>query len=190
MLERVAAPREGIALGAVTTGIGEIRIACTAHAVVAIALPGEELPSVVSHRSDEGRLETMAPYKNQATAALIDQTSEELVAYVAGGLQRFTVPIAPAGSAFQQLVWGAVSEVPYGRTTTYGAVAAALGKPRAARAVGHANGANPLPIIVPCHRLVGHDGSLTGYGGGLTLKRWLLDHERQHLRPWTEHMFV
>ncbi len=85
-----------------------------------------------------------------------------------------------AGTPFQYSVWTALRKIPAGTTTSYGALAARLGKPAATRAVGLANGANPIAIVVPCHRVVGSDGSLTGYGGGLPRKRWLLDHERKH----------
>ena len=85
-----------------------------------------------------------------------------------------------AGTDFQRSVWTALRRIPAGTTTTYGTLAKALGKPAATRAVGLANGANPIAIVVPCHRVVGSDGSLTGYGGGLPRKRWLLDHERTH----------
>ena len=109
-------------------------------------------------------------------ASLADAVAQ-LDAYFAGQRRVFELPLALAGSPFFVRVWEAVSAIPFGETRTYGQVAAALGRPRAARAVGLANGRNPLPIIVPCHRLVGADGARTGYGGGLARKRWLLDHE-------------
>lgn len=84
------------------------------------------------------------------------------------------------GSMFQRRVWAALRRIPIGETTHYGALARAIGSPGAARAVGLANGANPIGVIVPCHRVIGADGSLTGYGGGLDRKRWLLEHERRH----------
>jgi methylated-DNA-[protein]-cysteine S-methyltransferase len=109
-----------------------------------------------------------------------DDVRRELNEYFAGTLQDFTVPLRPRGSTFQKQVWLALSEIPYGETTSYGKVAASIGHPDRARAVGVANGQNPIPIIVPCHRVIGADGSLTGYGGGLDAKRWLLDHEARH----------
>jgi methylated-DNA-[protein]-cysteine S-methyltransferase len=109
-----------------------------------------------------------------------DDVRRELDEYFAGTLQDFTVPLSPRGSTFQKQVWQALSEIPYGETTSYGKVAASIGHPDGARAVGVANGQNPIPIIVPCHRVIGADGSLTGYGGGLDAKRWLLDHEARH----------
>jgi methylated-DNA-[protein]-cysteine S-methyltransferase len=167
--------------GAVATAIGELRVACTAAGVVAVALPGEDLACFERHTTHSAHHAVDTADGRKAAEALIERTTEELAAYVAGRLQQFTVPLSTVGTAFQQLVWRAVCAVPYGKTTTYGAVAAALGRPLAARAVGHANGSNPLPIIIPCHRLVGRDGSLTGYGGGLPLKRWLIEHERLHV---------
>ncbi|MBM7335022.1 MAG: methylated-DNA--[protein]-cysteine S-methyltransferase [Alcanivorax sp.] len=104
---------------------------------------------------------------------------EQLAAYFAGELRVFDLPLAPSGSAFQQSVWRALLDIPYGDTASYGELAQRLGKPGAARAVGLANGRNPLGIIVPCHRVIGASGTLTGYGGGLERKQWLLDHERR-----------
>jgi methylated-DNA-[protein]-cysteine S-methyltransferase len=106
------------------------------------------------------------------------QVSEQLRAYFAGALTRFDLTLETGGTPFQRRVWDALQAIPYGTTSTYGALAAKIGEPRAVRAVGAANGRNPISIIVPCHRLVGADGSLTGYGGGLDRKRWLLEHER------------
>ncbi|HWA88683.1 MAG TPA: methylated-DNA--[protein]-cysteine S-methyltransferase [Rhizomicrobium sp.] len=88
--------------------------------------------------------------------------------------------IAPQGTPFQLKVWNALREIPGGTTTSYGALAKTIGKPDAVRAAGHANGQNPISVIVPCHRVIGHNGALTGYGGGLPRKRWLLDHEARH----------
>ena len=102
----------------------------------------------------------------------------QLDEYFAGERTEFTVRLAPRGTAFQKQVWAALREVPYGETVTYRELAERIGRPSAARAVGHANGHNPISIIVPCHRVVGAAGDLTGYGGGLPRKRYLLDHER------------
>jgi AraC family transcriptional regulator of adaptative response/methylated-DNA-[protein]-cysteine methyltransferase len=101
----------------------------------------------------------------------------ELASYYAGELREFTVPIFLVGSAFQKSVWEALRLIPFGQTRSYGDQAVGLGKPNAVRAVGHANGQNPISVIVPCHRVIGADGRLTGYGGGLWRKRWLLRHE-------------
>lgn len=101
-------------------------------------------------------------------------------AYFAGRLQRFDLPLAARGTAFQQAVWQALCDIPYGETVSYLDIAQAIGNPKAMRAVGAANGQNPLSIIVPCHRVIGRNGNLTGYGGGLPIKRWLLALEQDH----------
>lgn len=106
--------------------------------------------------------EALAPYLAQFRA------------YFAGELQRFTLPLAAQGTAFQQAVWQALCDIPYGETRSYRDIALAIGKPTASRAVGAANGRNPLSIIVPCHRVIGQNGSLTGYAGGLEIKQRLL----------------
>jgi len=108
---------------------------------------------------------------------LLADAEDQLHAYFAGALRRFELPLSPQGTAFQRSVWSAVETIPYGSTTTYSALAATLGRPSACRAVGAANGRNPLPIVVPCHRVLGAGGGLTGYGGGLERKRALLDLE-------------
>ena len=106
----------------------------------------------------------------------------QLDAYFAGELRDFDLPLAPAGTAFQQAVWTALRRIPYGAVASYGRIAADIGRPTASRAVGAANGANPLPIIVPCHRVIGAAGALTGFGGGLETKRFMLDHEAARAR--------
>jgi methylated-DNA-[protein]-cysteine S-methyltransferase len=108
---------------------------------------------------------------------LLREAEAQLHAYFGAELERFDLPLSARGTDFQRRVWSAVEAIPYGTTTTYSALAAALGSPRACRAVGAANGRNPLPIVVPCHRVLGACGALTGYGGGLRLKRALLDLE-------------
>ncbi len=105
--------------------------------------------------------------------------AKQLSAYFAGELTEFDVPLNLRGTPFQQRVWAALQEIPYGRTTTYGELAVEIGSPSASRAVGLANGRNPVSVIVPCHRVVGSTSSLTGYGGGLDRKRYLLDFERR-----------
>jgi methylated-DNA-[protein]-cysteine S-methyltransferase len=102
---------------------------------------------------------------------------DQLREYFLGKRRVFDLPLEPAGSPFEQQVWTALLAVPYGATTSYGAIATGLGLVNGARAVGRANGANPIPILIPCHRVIGSDGSLTGYGGGLPLKRALLELE-------------
>jgi methylated-DNA-[protein]-cysteine S-methyltransferase len=109
---------------------------------------------------------------------------EQLRAYFAGELTRFELNLAPHGTPFQSRVWSALQAIPYAQTTTYGALAKHLGDPRAVRAVGLANGRNPIAIVIPCHRVIGADGGLTGYGGGLHRKQWLLAHERGEPTLW------
>jgi methylated-DNA-[protein]-cysteine S-methyltransferase len=113
----------------------------------------------------------------RSTDGLLVDAAEQLLAYFDGELEDFELPLSPGGTPFQRRVWDAVSAIPYGVTTSYSALAASIGSPTAWRAVGAANGRNPLPIVVPCHRVVGAAGSLTGYGGGLERKRALLDLE-------------
>lgn len=112
--------------------------------------------------------------------AAFDDIRAQLREYFAGDRQQFDLPLNAGGSPFQALVWAALMRIPYGETTSYGKVAVSIGHPDGSRAVGLANGQNPIPIIVPCHRVIGANGSLTGYGGGLPTKRWLLDHEAKH----------
>lgn len=102
---------------------------------------------------------------------------EQLTAYFAKELGEFDVPLAPAGTEFQKSVWHELRRIPFGETISYGELARRIQQPAASRAVGRANGQNPISIIVPCHRVIGANGTLTGYGGGLDRKRWLLQHE-------------
>jgi methylated-DNA-[protein]-cysteine S-methyltransferase len=117
---------------------------------------------------------------------------EQLDAYFNGMLQEFEVTLDTIGSDFQHKVWKALPQIPYGQTRTYGQIAKSIRQPRASRAVGLANNQNPIAIIVPCHRVIGADGSMTGYGGGLPRKRWLLEHEARFaaLQPTTQDLFV
>ena len=105
---------------------------------------------------------------------------EQIAAYFAGTLRQFSLALAPQGTPFQHAVWRALQDIPYGATTSYGALARQLGKPQAARAVGAANGRNPLALVIPCHRVVGSTGKLIGYAGGLDIKEALLAFERRH----------
>ena len=110
------------------------------------------------------------------------ETIRQLEAYFAGGLESFNLPLAPQGTPFQLQVWRELCEIPYGETISYGELARRIGNPKAFRAVGLANGSNPIPIIIPCHRVIGSNGKLTGYGGGLPIKEKLLALERRQLR--------
>jgi methylated-DNA-[protein]-cysteine S-methyltransferase len=111
--------------------------------------------------------------------AAFREARSQLEAYFAGKLTDFDVPLSAEGTEFQSKVWRALRAIGYGRTASYGELARRIGKAGAARAVGLANGKNPIGIIVPCHRVIGADGSLTGYGGGMVRKQWLLEHERR-----------
>jgi O-6-methylguanine DNA methyltransferase len=117
---------------------------------------------------------------DSGTNQLLRHATEQLQAYFAGQRRDFDLPLDLAGTAFQRSVWRALLDIPYGETRSYGFVAQAIGAPKAVRAVGAANGSNPIPIVVPCHRVIGAGGSLTGYGGGLALKRFLLELEARH----------
>ncbi|MFT7638425.1 MAG: methylated-DNA-[protein]-cysteine S-methyltransferase [Pirellulaceae bacterium] len=116
--------------------------------------------------------------KGTAIRGAVLATVEQLEAYFAGKLKVFELPLQPVGTEFQKRVWSALLKIPYGETTAYGQLAKILGVPKAARAVGAANGRNPIPIIVPCHRVIGSNGKLTGFGGGLPTKQHLLDLEQ------------
>lgn len=117
--------------------------------------------------------------------ALIQEAAHQLNAYLAGSLKSFSLPLAPAGTAFRQKIWQLLCEIPYGETVSYKEIAIAAGNPKAVRAVGQANNKNPIPIFIPCHRVIGADGKLVGYGGGLAIKEYLLALEKQnHCRLW------
>jgi methylated-DNA-[protein]-cysteine S-methyltransferase len=120
------------------------------------------------HRIGPGWVETADPFGDAI---------EQLGEYFAGERRDFDLELDPHGTDFERAVWAQLLEIPYGETASYGAVARAIGRPDRARAVGAANGRNPLPIVIPCHRVIGADGSLVGYGGGLDLKRRLLELE-------------
>jgi methylated-DNA-[protein]-cysteine S-methyltransferase len=151
-------PRQpGMRYSVFASPIGELQLVGDGQALTAIYFPGQP-PDSTWQRDDRAFLEA----------------SEQLDAYFAGELTEFDLALAPLGTPFQQGVWSALRAIPYGRTTTYGKLAADLGDPRAVRAVGLANGRNPIPIIIPCHRVIGANGGLTGYGGGIERKQWLL----------------
>ncbi len=143
------------------TPIGELCLVAEEDALTTIYLPPWELPEA-----------TMDPAHPVLTRA-----KEQLRAYFQGELKEFDLPLRGEGTAFQKTVWKALCKIPYGVTVSYGHIAKDIGLPHASRAVGAANGKNPLSIVVPCHRVIGANGSLTGYGGGMAAKRWLLTHE-------------
>ena len=114
----------------------------------------------------------------KAETPLIQKAASQIKEYLDGKRKQFKLPLAPRGTEFQLAVWRALEKIPYGETRSYKEIAAAIGRPKAVRAVGMANNRNPISIIVPCHRVIGHDGKLVGYGGGLPLKQRLLELER------------
>ena len=114
------------------------------------------------------------------TTEIIKYCISELKEYFSGSLKSFTIPLHPKGTQFQLDVWNQLLKIPYGTTTSYLAIARALGDVNAIRAVGTANGKNPIAILIPCHRVIGNNGSLVGYTGGLEIKKWLLLHEQEH----------
>lgn len=147
--------------------VGALRLVAGDHALVAVLWP-EERPGRVRFAA--------APVDGDS--AILERATRQLTEYFAGTRRTFDIALELRGTEFQQQVWWALAQIPYAETSTYGKQAAAIGRPRAIRAVGSANGRNPLSIVLPCHRIVGADGTLTGFAGGLDAKRWLLDHEQ------------
>jgi len=134
---------------------------------------GLQLIEFHSPRHPMARLEKWAKGKN----SVLEATRAQLEEYFAGTRKQFDLPLAPQGTPFQKEVWHTLATIPYGETISYAQLAQRVGKPTAMRAVGAANGRNPLPIVLPCHRVIGADGSLTGFGGGLPTKQFLLELE-------------
>jgi methylated-DNA-[protein]-cysteine S-methyltransferase len=154
--------------------IGTLLLASDGRALVALDL-----------HDDEARLvaDLEKRYDEIERGAVPAEIRSALASYFEGDIAAIDrVPVEMHGSEFQRLVWTALREIPPGATTSYGALAARIGRPNASRAVGLANGSNPIAIVVPCHRVIGAGGTLTGYGGGLERKRWLLEHEGAILR--------
>ncbi len=141
-----------------------------------LASDGTHLTAVRFARGN-GKPDVERDWQRDDDLPVLARARAQLGEYFAGKRTRFNLPLAPQGTEFQQAVWRALLKVGCGQTSTYGALAAAVGRPQAARAVGAAMGANPIPIIVPCHRVIGSDGSLTGFGGGLERKTKLLQLE-------------
>lgn len=137
------------------------------------------LRSVLWDGGDPAPVRLAAPHREtDRAAAVLEEACRQLDDYFAGVCTSFDLPLDLQGTAFQQDAWRALAEIPFGETRTYAQQARRLGRPSAFRAVGAANGRNPLSIVLPCHRVVGSNGSLTGFAGGLETKRWLLEHER------------
>jgi methylated-DNA-[protein]-cysteine S-methyltransferase len=130
------------------------------------------------HRPEDDKLGIPEPGGRGASLnGPLRAAADQLDAYFAGALTRFDLPLAPRGSDFQRRVWAALQDIPYGQTESYGELAERIGAPGAARAVGLANGRNPISVVIPCHRVIGSQGKLTGFGGGLDRKKQLLDLE-------------
>lgn len=123
------------------------------------------------------------PLDFQETPAVLQACKTQLKAYFDGTLRKFDLRLNPQGTEFQKTVWNALTEIPYGKLISYGDLARKIDNPKAVRAVAAANGRNPLWIVIPCHRVIGSDGSLTGYAGGLWRKKWLLEHENGLTQP-------
>lgn len=123
------------------------------------------------------------PVSDAPSGEITQRAKQQLQEYFAGQRTQFELPLAPTGTPFQQRVWQQLLTVPYGQTVSYQAIAEAIDNPRACRAVGGANGNNPIPIIIPCHRIIGANGTLTGYTGGIHKKIWLLQHEGADFIP-------
>jgi methylated-DNA-[protein]-cysteine S-methyltransferase len=158
-----------IAVRQLKTPIGVLQVAASEDSLLYIELPRQHGEGSFEHWL-RGRLRrTQTPALNVALRQLRE--------YFAGKRRQFDVPVDPGGTDFQRRVWQLIAAIPFGETTSYGQIATQLGDERLARAVGAAAGANPIPIIIPCHRVIGAGGSLVGYGGGLRMKVWLLRHE-------------
>jgi len=130
-------------------------------------------------------VEDMLPGDDELTFC-VKECLKQVDEYFKGERREFFLNLQPEGTEFQKSVWRQLEKIPYGKTTSYGKVADVIGKPNASRAVGSANGKNPIAIIIPCHRVIGSDGSLTGYGGGVWRKRWLIGFERGEVQPPTD----
>ncbi len=137
------------------------------------------------HIAFEGRVAVEGSWQRAPDVDILRRARRQLDEYFAGERTAFDLPLHPAGTPFQRRVWDGLRRIPHGETTSYADLARRVGNERAVRAVGAANGRNPIVIVVPCHRVIGSDGSLTGFGGGIERKRWLLDHElrARHSRP-------
>lgn len=179
----------------ITTPCGLLTLLCDGRALVAIRF-GREADGTATDGTATGgtatattgtmqacpgaetRKKEIPAQEVQTAQEVLAQAAREIGEYFEGERRVFTVPTAAAGTPFQQAVWNALKKIPYGETRSYGEIARQIGHPRASRAVGQANNRNPLPIVVPCHRVIGASGALTGYAGGLDIKVRLLELER------------
>ena len=163
-----------LTLARVASPIGELLLAASEAGLRAVYFPNSRHGPPPPPASDPDALEETA---HGPARDLLERAHRQLTEYFASTRMLFDLPLDAVGSAFQRRVWETLRAIPYGTTLSYSELARRLGDPRATRAVGAANARNPIPIIVPCHRVVGANGDLTGFGGGLDRKRWLLEHE-------------
>ena len=156
----------------IATALGDVRLAASAKGLVGLWFDGQ--------RHQPAQLDAAPAWPTDDAHPVLRAAAQQLQQFLRGERTRFDLPLdLSGGTPFQQAVWQALCDIPYGETVSYLQIAEAIGNPRAVRAVGAANGRNPLSIIVPCHRVIGRSGELTGYGGGIPIKRWLLALEQE-----------
>lgn len=162
-------------VGPLTIGVADGRVRFVVFGIVDLArrIHGGDVVTLDHGVADPG----------ETDRGVLADVERQLVEYFRAEREVFDLPLDPVGTTFQLAAWSLLRTIPYGTTTTYGEQARKLGDVRRSRAVGAANGANPIAVIVPCHRVIGHNGDLVGFGGGLAAKRWLLDHEQRRIRP-------
>lgn len=153
----------------VSSPLGPLRLCARGDELIGVYLP-EHDPAPPAALDDA----------RESSGGVLARTAKQLREYFAGERREFDLPLGPEGTGFQKLVWHALAQIPYGVTRSYGELARAIGRPAASRAVGMANSKNPISIIVPCHRVIGANGTLTGYAGGMERKQWLLEHESRY----------
>lgn len=170
---RASATGVTVQLTSVETPLGRVWIGAVDAGVRVVTVPSSSREACIQMLARAAPIDSIRDGGEMAEAM-----AAEIARYFAGELRRFTVPLDLQGTNFQRRVWAEVATVPYGETATYHEIAERIGAPRAMRAAGAANGANPAAIVIPCHRLIGSDGTLRGYGGGLAMKRALLDLEQ------------
>lgn len=166
----------------IATPLGRITLTASERAIVGLSF-GSEIPAGAELVAGEAELRADGEVTYTTGAEiplLLRRAAEELGEYLAGRRRDFSVPLDPRGSDFQRQVWQALRSIPYGQTRTYGQIAEQIGRRRAARAVGMANNRNPIAILIPCHRVIGSDGSMTGYAAGIAIKERLLALERRN----------
>lgn len=172
----------------ISTTIGELTLVADANgAITGVEFGAREAAAngasaAATDRAGETAAGDAPAAPNHDATAALEAAAAQLREYLAGERTDFDLPLRPHGNEFEQAVWAELLRIPYGETTSYGEIARRIGHPGSARAVGRANGRNPIAIVVPCHRVIGSDGSLTGYGGGLDLKRALLTLEAETAR--------